>query len=223
MPLELYEPKQYGKCQVTLYSTSFKFSAAARDLAGLGDVHWMRVHVDRKDRLVVFEPRPGPVKEQGCLKLGTSRAGHKTLTAKGLIAREQWIQSVARLDVVDRRFELRRYEGDVNGWFIQLKPAFEESVSPSELHRLADDERGIYRYRGGNNGSEVIYIGKGAVKLRFAQEPERKQWGVSKIEYSIVEDEQKALEWEAHWIERFRQENNGRLPRFNRVGGHRGS
>lgn len=232
MPLRTYQPSlNRGQCEVTITSASFKFSSAARDRAQLHDIHWMRVHTDPDDRLVVFEPVPGVDRRSGCLKLGTSDRSHKTLTAKGLISHEPWIHAVANLrNVAHRRFEMSEYHGSIPGrqhtttpWFIRLMPAFEESVVPSEVNTLPQGTKGIYRYRGGENGDEVVYIGKGRVRDRFQQERDRvDDWDVCRIEYSLIQDEQKALEWEACWIERFKQENNGRLPRYNRIGGLRG-
>ena len=229
MSLRTYQPSlNRGQCEVTITPTSFKFSYVARDRAQLNDIHWMRVHMDSDDRLIVFEPVPGVGKRRGCLKLGTSKRGHKTLTAKGLISQELWIREIARLpNVAYRRFEMSEYHGSIpdrqettTPWFIRLMPAFEERVFPSEINSLPQDAKGIYRYRGGDDGDEVVYIGKGCIRDRYQQEPARSDWKVSRIEYSLIQDDQQALEWEAYWIERFKQETNGRLPRYNKIGGH---
>ena len=232
MPLRTYQPQRnLGQCEVTINSTSFQFSSAARDRAQFQDIHWIRVHIDPDDRLIVFEPVPGVAKRSGCLKLGTSPKGQKKLIAKGLISQQPWIHAVANgNNVAHRKFEMREYHGPIpdrqgkhTPWFIRLMPSFEESVVPSEINSLSQETKGIYRYRGGDNGDEVIYIGKGHVRDRFQQEPGRvDDWNVCKIEYSLIENDQEALEWEAVWIERFKQENNGRLPRYNRIGGIRG-
>lgn len=221
MGLQLVRPSRTdGDCEVTLTPTSFRFSVAARNLADLHDVHWIRIYVDPIDRLIVFKPEPGNERASECFKLGTSKKGYKTLIAKKLIKDQQWIHSVASLTIAERRFELRRYQAEIDGWYIQLMPTFEDSIRPSEITRLTGNEKGIYRYRGGNDGSEIVYIGKGAIKDRFLLEEERKGWDITNIEYSIIEDDQKALEWESYWIEHFRKSNNGRLPHFNRIGGH---
>ena len=210
---------------VTITPVSFKFSVLARDTARLGDIHWMRVSTDEDKRLVVFQPVSGLKKRSGLLKLGTHGKGSKTLTAKGLIAQNAWIGAVARLaDVEARKFELNEYPGSLppgegeSPWFIRLMPAFEESVVPSRVGSLGPGIKGIYRYF---SGSAVVYIGKGIIRDRYQQESERASWGISRIEYSIIEDDQEALEWEAWWIDRFQKENGGDLPRYNRVGGNR--
>ena len=92
---------------------------------------------------------------------------------------------------------------------------------PSKIGGLGSEVKGIYRYRGGNDGDEVIYIGKGSIRDRFEQEPSRREgWGVSIIEYSIIGDDRIAYEWEAWWIEQFKRQHNGRRPRYNQADGH---
>jgi len=224
--LKAYEPKQYGgRCVVTITPISFKFSVLARDTARLADIHWMRVLTDEDERVVVFQPVPGLEKKPGLLKLGTSRKGYKTLTAKGLIARTAWISAVARLpDVEARKFEMKEYPGPLppgegeKPWFIRLMPAFEKSVVPSQVGSLGSSDRGIYRYY---SEDEVVYIGKGVIRDRYQQESGRASWRITRIEYSIIEDDQEALEWEAWWIDRFRTEHGGHLPRYNHVAGNR--
>ncbi len=222
MALRKYVPKAYrdDRALVTVETKGFRFNVTAHNLMGLHNVHYMQVHVDSKERLIVFELMVGTKKQADCLKLRTGGV----LTGKGLVSENDWIKEVARQDVAYRKFEVRRYsDHEVQGWSIQLMPAFEKSVVPSQIARLDSDGKGIYRYRGGSNGNEVVYIGKGSIRDRFQQEPQRRGWGVSRIEYSIVNDDQTAYEWEAYWIRRFQDENNGRIPRFNQVGGRSSS
>ena len=224
MGLQSVKPSRTaGVCEVTLTQTSFRFSAAARDVANLHDIHWVQVHIDSEDRLIVFEPKPGLERVANCFTLGTSKKGYKTLTAKKLIKEQKWIASVASLGISERKFELRRYEAGFKAWYIQLIPAFELSVKPSEIDKLTADDKGIYRYRGGRDGNEIVYIGKGTIKDRYRDSPERKEWRIVRIEYSLIEDDQRALEWESYWLRRFREVNNDRLPRFNLINGHESS
>ena len=223
--LKAYTPKYAsGECVVRLTRTAFHFSVLARDTAQLQDIHWMRVHTDDDDRLVVFEPVSGMEKRPELLKLGTSKGGYKRLTAKGLIGETPWIKAVADLEhVQDRKFQMKEYPGPLpeglrgqGPWFISLIPAFEESVFPSQVPSLGPDKKGIYRYL---SDGEVVYIGKGIIRDRYQAEPQRASWRISRIEYSIIEDDQKALEWEAWWIDRFRKQNSNHLPRYNQRGG----
>ncbi len=232
MVLQTYYPKDHrGGCVVTITQDAFNFSALASRVANLGDVNWVRLHTDSDDRLVVFELVLGRDKIDGVLKLGTHSRNYKKVIAKGLIRNTPWINKFVQTPVSLRKFELKKYDGELPSlnvanqvprvsWYIQLAPVFEKSISASEINQLDSSVKGIYRYRGGNDGKEIIYIGKGSIKDRFIQDPSRRNWGVIRIEYSILKDDQEAYLWEAKWIERFKEENNGNLPRYNRQNGH---
>ena len=194
------------------------------------DIVWVRVYPDDEDRLIVFEPVPSVDKPPFGLKLGRSASRARRPTANGLINQTPWIRIVAALaNTVDRRFDLKPFHGplpnadDSRGnrpaWYIRLMPAFEESIAAAEIKALSSSAKGIYRYLGGDDGREIVYIGKGLIKDRFRQEAERKSWGIHRIEYSVIEDDILAYEWERWWIERCKRQHNGRHPRYNRVDG----
>ena len=95
MPLKTYQPKAYGgSCMVTVTPTTFMLSVAARlclalrrGAVNLGRIHWIRIHTDSDDRLIVFEPVPGVDKRPDLLKLGKSAKGHKDLSRRALFHR----------------------------------------------------------------------------------------------------------------------------------------
>ena len=238
MALRLYRPTDQSTEPKVLIDTGkgFLFSATASQMAGLDAVQWMRVYPDDDDRLIVFEPVAGLDKPPYSLKLSAFSSRHLTrrLTAKGVINQTPWINTVATLpNTADRKFSLKPYHGPLppvpgansgpprTAWYIRLMPAFEESLAPSEIKALSSDLKGIYRYLGGDDGQEIVYIGKGDIKGRFQQESVRKNWGVHRIEYSVIGDDQQAYEWERWWIERHKKEHNGRRPRYNKVDGLR--
>ena len=235
MPLETYRVQFKGTPSVTVTPRGFVFSAAANKLAGLGSILWMRVHIDADDRIVVFEAMSGRDPGPDMLKLGLTRGkmdGNRRLVAKGT-ASIPWIRAVAEYPSLEaRRFELKPYGGPMGQvkdlgrrhglWYIQLRPSFEDSILPPAIEFLDSGAKGIYRYRGGDDGNEIIYIGRGSIRNRFQDETRRKQWKVTRIEYSILrgdEDDQMASYWEGWWLNDFQVNNNGRLPRYNLVGG----
>ena len=219
MPLELYKPKSYdGGPNVTMTpGGSFKFSVKAAQMANMTEKHWVRIYLDHEHRLVVFELLGGLERPQDGLKLQSTK-GHRSVTAKGLILNTLWIKSVAISRKIDhRRFRLREYPDIKDAWFIRLAPAFEESVTPDMVNTLGEAS-GIYRYL--DAGGQVVYIGKGIIRDRF-KEPDRKEWGIVKIEYSILHRDNDQYEWESLWIERHKEANQGQFPVYNRVGGRR--
>lgn len=62
-----------------------------------------------------------------------------------------------------------------------------------------------------------MYIGKGNIRAR-ALSPERTQWGVTRIQYSVIEGDDKSYYWENYYLERF-VSINGAKPPFNVIMG----
>jgi excinuclease UvrABC nuclease subunit len=102
-------------------------------------------------------------------------------------------------------------------WLIQLCPAFEYKKA-RESADIPADATGIYRYLRDNG--EIMYIGRGAIKQRLAA-PERHDWTFDTVEYSVVENPDEQVKWEAHWLARYKEEHNGELPIYNRISGSR--
>ena len=188
MVLKAYRPQRTkGGSWVRVSKGGFYFSAQACNLANLNKINWMRLHSDSDERIVVFEPIPGLEKSEDLLRLSTpNRRNVKFLIAKGLIAEEPWIHAVGSIESSEsRRFDLKKYEAQVpppppdgkrgkNFWYIRLMPAFEHVVLPSKIHQIDFGLKGIYRYWGGKDGQEIVYIGKGFIRKRYQEDPVRR-------------------------------------------------
>jgi hypothetical protein len=111
-----------------------------------------------------------------------------------------------------RLFQIKKSRND-NIYFIELRPTFEISHQFNNKALIDDDLMGIYRYR--NQENKIIYIGKGFIKSR-SNAPERKEWGIVTIEYSILKNEEEAFKWENHHLVSYQNEF-GTLPLFNRI------
>ena len=100
-------------------------------------------------------------------------------------------------------------------YYVELRPNFNIRIKWNDINQISDDASGIYRYL--DREKTVQYIGKGNIRSRAA-EPERRDWNVEHVEYSIIDDDQIAFEWESFYInehiERF-----GYKPVFNRIRG----
>ncbi len=186
MALRIYQPTDQATGPKVLIDTGkgFLFSATAIRAASLAEVHWIRLYPDDDDRVIVFEPVPGVDKPLYGLKLGQSSRGSRRLTGKGIINQTPWIRAVSMLpDTADRKFDLKPYHGPLpevagcgqnrTAWYIRLMPAFEETIAVAEIRALSSNVKGTYRYLGGDDGREVVYIGKGRIKDRYRQETVR--------------------------------------------------
>jgi len=136
-------------------------------------------------------------------------------TALDLIAKKPWVRSVAFLASNEVKSFTARKSGKV--WVVRLMPSFEMVVERQDSGLIPDDARGIYRYRDAKG--EVVFIGKGVIRSRLS-EPLRKSWEFRWIDYSTITSEEDQFTWEAFWIDRFKETNNGRLPYYNRHAGH---
>ena len=98
-------------------------------------------------------------------------------------------------------------------WIIQLIPAFE--ITTTDISSVPTSGKGIYRYL--DNRGEVIYIGEGSIKERYYQ-PERREWHVSEIGYSIVNDQTERKRYESFWLDHHKKQHQ-HLPTYNKVSG----
>ena len=96
-----------------------------------------------------------------------------------------------------------------------LETKFKKRWYNAILDNLDYSIKGIYRYL--NKAGEIIYIGKGRIKER-AKADDRSKWEIKTVEYSIIEENDKMLQWEEYHISRF-LDHNGVKPLFNKIMG----
>jgi hypothetical protein len=196
---------------------SITFSAKFMRENNLSDMEFVLFLQDDADSYWLgfrfFENSP-PV---GSLTLGRSAdSSTRMITATGLINRSFILSAIAKVeDKNPRTFVIQRDKKN-DCWFVRLRPSFERMALLSDKNSIGPEIRGIYRYF--DLQGSLLYIGQGLIRDRL-DSPERRSWGIHKIEYSILETEQDCLAWESHYIlehvERF-----GVKPPLNRVMGH---
>jgi hypothetical protein len=147
------------------------------------------------------------LKEKDAIKVRGTREDQFYISGKKLFEKD-WIK--ATLNSGENQFKI---EGNSKIWSASIAPAFENNVSRENANQIPYKVSGIYRYL---YKGEVVYIGKGLIKRRFAQ-PNRKDWEFDTIEYSEVQKE-KQHHWENFWINSFKN-SNGKLPRENKIHG----
>ena len=150
------------------------------------------------------------------------KGAHKLARPKGSSGRECWVQGlinetpwIKAAAAMKRKFKLFQYPRNQKIWAIRLVPWFELSVLPENISSIGT-AAGIYRYRDAEG--EVVYIGKGLIVDRY-RDPARRTWGIARIEYSLVPEEDEQYKWEKFHLDDFAKEHDGRLPRFNMVAG----
>jgi hypothetical protein len=196
------------------------FNAMFVRQANISSSKRVSIYVDSDDMKIGFEFHDEERVDSFALtrasgnKKGTKRQG-LNCAASGFVAKYKWVNSITRFPVKDRRFFPRK-EG--SRWVVQLRPSFENRHA-RESHDIPSDIAGIYRYLRVNG--EVVYIGKGEIRKRLSS-PERKDWDFDIIEYSAISDPDRRLEWEDYWINRFKEDHQGKLPFYNRQSGHSG-
>ena len=138
------------------------------------------------------------------------------LKASELINKNQILSTIQKNEnKFSRTFEIKKEKG-AEYFYILLRPSFELSQLFENRNVLDNEIVGIYRYL--DRDGKIIYIGKGVIKNR-ANSPERKEWGVVKIEYSVLKDDDVSYRWESHYIDAYVNEH-GVKPFYNRVSGH---
>lgn len=153
----------------------------------------------------------------GSLALGKSKDAATTrFTSVGLVNGNPLLTAIAKgTDPQSKSFSIL-FDNRNDCWFIELRPSFEKAALYKDKGTISPEAKGIYRYLG--ISGELLYIGKGAIRDRL-ESPERREWGIHTVEYSILESDELAFEWESHYISEHVQ-RFGALPPLNRVKGH---
>ena len=140
----------------------------------------------------------------------------RTTRAQSLFSKNRVLSSIQKLDNKSSKIFDIKFDKFNKYYFISLRPSFENFVLKTNSSSLPSNAIGIYRYLDKNG--DVIYIGEGVIKERL-QSTERKDWGIHKIEYSILNSKDESLKWESFYIGEYTN-HFGLLPPFNRISGH---
>jgi hypothetical protein len=203
-----------------LNKSGITFSANFIKKHGLQDSEGVKFFQDDEDPHYLGFKFLSDSKEANTLSLlasGRSKGGSAGFTIKAaeLINKNRILKSIQKMpDKQDRTFEIH-FDKRTSVYSILLRPNFEITTNWPDKHKIPEEYLGIYRYL--NKEGQVLYIGKGGIKAR-ANSPERQQWGVSKIEYSVILDDEKCYYWENYYLERFVMAH-GAKPPFNVIMG----
>ena len=202
---------------IAVNDSHFAFNAMLVRMAEIDTSFRVTIYEDEKDRKLGFEfhkeDKLGSfaLARQSSARKGEKRTGLQC-ASRQIVVRYPWVGAVTKLSAKNRRFTPKR-EGAY--WVVQLCPAFEIRKA-RESKEIPSDEVGIYRYL--TDKGQIVYIGRGSIKDRL-NSPDRSEWTFDVVEYSLVADPDEQVKWEDYWIERFKQENNGDKPIYNKISG----
>jgi len=195
---------------VTITSERFQFNNAMKKIAELDKYTHVTFYVDEEDRRIAFEFKKDSDDVASSNKI-IKRSSNACCCKNNKILKMTWVAKVSSLKG-HNAFVAKQ---DGKKWIITLCPSFENRIRREYAKDIPSTAFGIYRYL--DNG-RIVYIGKGKIKDRY-KSIERQQWKFDVIEYSIINDEKQAFEWESYWIENYKKNNDGQLPTYNLISG----
>jgi hypothetical protein len=101
-------------------------------------------------------------------------------------------------------------------WFARLRPTFERLALYENSSSIPAEAKGIYRYLDVNG--ELLFIGSGQIRDCLAARG-RDEWGIHKIEYSNIADDETSLTWTHYYATEYRSKH-GEMPAIKRIKGH---
>jgi len=201
------------KPHVSFYNDCFRFNSTFVKESELRKYNRVKVYVDEENYQVGFEFHNDESDSNSrTLQFGQNTASIKASEIFNKIGFLKKIEQQANLD--DRRFPVK-FDKAEKLYVINLRPSFEQEETNTNINKIPRNISGIYRYL---RDDQIVYIGKGRIRDRL-DSPERKNWEFDEIQYSIVNDENKCTEWETYWIDKYKKDNKGKLPIYNKIEG----
>jgi hypothetical protein len=190
---------------VTLREHRFYYNAHFMRVAEFKRFKFVSYQTDDALREISFEFRSEGSDDIVYKLENRDKAGKSRSYAADWITDKSWVKSVMQQE--NPKLRMFRAEKDGRLWCIRLTPSFEHKVDRDDVSEIPAGASGIYRYI--SIDSEIVYIGKGLIQNRF-RDPERQAWSFTRIEYSLVPDQE----------QHYKSNHAGRLPYYNRQDGH---
>jgi hypothetical protein len=204
--------------------SGISFSASFVKKFNLQDSTHVKFYLDDEDIYFLgfsFSKNKNGPNSLALVASGRSKGGSAgfTLKAAELFGKNLVLRNIAKQEnKADKTFEVS-YSKATKIFSVLFRPNFEFSVGWNDRNKISENILGIYRYLGASG--EILYIGKGNIRSR-ASSPERAQWGIKVIEYSVINDDEKCYHWEDFYLEAF-VASYGAKPPFNVILGKKDS
>ena len=193
---------------ISINNKRFSYNTVFSKIAELEKKPFVSYYMDEENRKIGFEFNSEETENSFKVVLNKSKGNYSQSTE---LFSKNWIEKTSKLKILNRFKPMK----DGKKYVITLMPIFEFKVTKAKYLNIPSDTFGIYRYLDNN---KTVYIGKGDIRTRL-KDLQRKDWLFDTIEYSIIKDEESRTEWESFWIERFKSENDNKLPAYNLIRG----
>ncbi len=193
---------------ISLNNNRFSYNIIFSRIAELEKNQFVTYYFDEENRKIGFEFSNVESPDSFKIILNKQKGNYSQSTE---LFSKKWIQKVSN----QKEFSRFKPTRDGKKYIITLIPVFEFSLKREDINQLNSEVKGIYRYL---DNSNVVYIGKGLIRMRI-KEPARQDWKFDVVEYSVISDEDLQYEWESFWLEKFKDQNEGRLPAYNLISG----
>lgn len=192
---------------ISLNNNRFSYNSVFSKIAELEKKPFVTYYIDEDNRRIGFEF--SNVENENSFKIILNKSKGNYSQSTELFSKD-WIRKVSESKEINRFKPIK----DGSKYVVTLIPVFEIKVQRGDYLKIPHSASGIYRYIDSHN---IVYIGKGNIRDRL-KESSRIDWKFDTIEYSVLKQELQ-FEWESFWIERFRLENDNKLPAYNLISG----
>ena len=218
--MQLYISPNYSEIDqyITISKSGFFFSAEFIDKNKLTDNNYCQFFTSN-DSEYKFGVTFSKEKNEGSFKIINTLKGKyrdksmaRSVTASAFFNSTPIFKELTK-NKCKNRFSLKFSEAD-NCFIFNVIPSFEISKKPNDI---PGDITGIYRCY--DKEKYVLYIGKGNIRSRI-KEHLSKGWELSKVDYSVIKDNDEMFKYESYHLEQYKKDN-GAYPPENLIGGRK--
>jgi len=220
MSMQLYISPNYSEIDqyITISKSGFFFSAEFIDKNKLTDNNYCQFFTSN-DSEYKFGVTFSKEKNEGSFKIINTLKGKyrdksmaRSVTASAFFNSTPIFKELTK-NKCKNRFSLKYSQAD-NCFIFNVIPSFEISKKPNDI---PGDITGIYRCY--DKEKYVLYIGKGNIRSRI-KEHLSKGWELSKVDYSVIKDNDEMFKYESYHLEQYKKDN-GAYPPENLIGGRK--
>jgi hypothetical protein len=203
-----------GAPSVTIKADAISFSAKFVEVANLEQAEWCQlIEQDSDDCWVGFKFSEGERPMDSLrFELNGSAGKSRIVQTGAFVNGRPLLGRTAQKERRESTFEMT-FDRRKEVWFTRLRPTFERMALYENISSIPSEAKGVYRYLDVND--ELLYLGKGNIRDCLASRG-RDEWGIRKIEFSIIANDEDSLRWMHHYVTEYRS-NHGEMPAMKRI------